>query len=630
MPKNVIHNLTSIKIPFEVSFILSLGLSFSCTTLPKRDNFIRKFKENIRRLCWIIQFSLDKKERENRLTEFDRFLIQCKKRCNFIKHSSKLQEKIFPNPFLANEAWKLILSKYNGFQFPPTELLEFASNFIKNNGLIIKNADKNAGICVMYKDMYETEIFRQLNLSDTYRPSCKVEYERAMENFVDKAKTMKLQLNSDISLPTIIPFKHNASSFYILPKIHKKFDKFPPGRPISSTCNTINRNISSLVDHILKPIMATTPTVILDTSHFLLLIDNVKLESNRKYSLITYDVESMYTSLRTSICKKRCMQAFREHIKTNNYDFNITCRDFKQLLDLSLDFSYLKYNNEYFFQHAGIQMGNAASVTIANVTAYYELLPMFEGYENIVFNVRFIDDGFIIIDSTDIEVEVWCQNTFKHNYLKFTVNSSDDTIDFLDVTVKLSENRISTTLYKKPMAKGQYLSYFSNHPKHLLKSLPYSQGMRIRRICSSEFEFEKHLTDMNLKFLKRGYPEKWISETKTKLISLNRYNLLKPKSQLLLSSLHKFHNNVLQRYNIEYPEKCIPSLNTNIDNISSNQNVYFIVPYHNSISRLRESVLDFLHKSIMHSMDSKFVETFKSLDIIVTYCKDNNLEMSLK
>ncbi len=80
--------------------------------------------------------------------------------------------------------------------------------------------------------------------------------------------------------------------------------------------------------------MATTPNVILDTTHF--------LEDNIKYCLITYDVESLYTALKTAICKKHCMHAFSEYRTSNKYDFKITSKDFKQLLDLCLDYSLLK------------------------------------------------------------------------------------------------------------------------------------------------------------------------------------------------------------------------------------------------------------------------------------------------
>lgn len=41
-------------------------------------------------------------------------------------------------------------------------------------------------------------------------------------------------------------------------------------------------------------------------------------------------------------------------------------------------------------------MGNSASVTIANITAHYELEKMFKNHNEIVFNARFVDDGLLI------------------------------------------------------------------------------------------------------------------------------------------------------------------------------------------------------------------------------------------
>lgn len=47
-------------------------------------------------------------------------------------------------------------------------------------------------------------------------------------------------------------------------------------------------------------------------------------------------------------------------------------------------------------------MGNAASVTVANITAHCELSPIFSNHDEIMFHVRFVDDGFMAIDCTDI------------------------------------------------------------------------------------------------------------------------------------------------------------------------------------------------------------------------------------
>lgn len=111
-------------------------------------------------------------------------------------------------------------------------------------------------------------------------------------------------------------------------------------------------------------------------------------------------------------------------------------------------------------------------------------------------------DGFliIIIDSTDIEGEGWCNETFKHNYFKFMLTPIDHEIDFLEVKITLENNHISTTLSTKPKANGNYLSYFSNHPKHSFKSSPYSQGIRIRRICQLILKSNDVNDEMNHKF----------------------------------------------------------------------------------------------------------------------------------
>ena len=49
----------------------------------------------------------------------------------------------------------------------------------------------------------------------------------------------------------------------------------------------------------------------------------------------------------------------------------------------------------------------------------------------------------------------------------------------MDTTEKLQ-----TTLVTKPTDAHSYLQSQSTHPKHLKDSLPYSQSLRLKRICS--------------------------------------------------------------------------------------------------------------------------------------------------
>ena len=68
---------------------------------------------------------------------------------------------------------------------------------------------------------------------------------------------------------------------------------------------------------------------------------------------------------------------------------------------------------------------------------------------------------------------------------KFTSDYSDRSINFLDVQISISDNgEISTDLYTKPTDTHQYLQATSCHPNHTKKGIPYSQALRILRICS--------------------------------------------------------------------------------------------------------------------------------------------------
>ena len=78
---------------------------------------------------------------------------------------------------------------------------------------------------------------------------------------------------------------------------------------------------------------------------------------------------------------------------------------------------------------------------------------------------------------------------------------------FLDLNVSLRNGAIHTDVYIKPTDGHQYLHYQSSHPQHIKNSIPYSQALRLNRICSSEKDFRTYVSHMNECFSARGYPE---------------------------------------------------------------------------------------------------------------------------
>jgi hypothetical protein len=96
--------------------------------------------------------------------------------------------------------------------------------------------------------------------------------------------------------------------------------------------------------------------------------------------------------------------------------------------------------------------------------------------------------------------------------MKFTLEWSYDKVNFLDTTVKIVENNIVTDLYSKPTDSHNYLLYNSAHPQRCKDSIPYSQFLRVRRICSSIQDFETHVLTLSMYFTMRGYPMKLLEE----------------------------------------------------------------------------------------------------------------------
>ena len=65
---------------------------------------------------------------------------------------------------------------------------------------------------------------------------------------------------------------------------------------------------------------------------------------------------------------------------------------------------------------------------------------------------------------------------------------------------------LCTSVHYKPTDSHSYLLYSSSHPSHVKNSIPYSQFLRLRRLCSDDSDFSSKSEEMCQFFEKRGYP----------------------------------------------------------------------------------------------------------------------------
>ena len=70
--------------------------------------------------------------------------------------------------------------------------------------------------------------------------------------------------------------------------------------------------------------------------------------------------------------------------------------------------------------------------------------------------------------------------------IKFEFQVSPRKMAFRDaILYKDEKNNIQTTLHRKPKSQQAFLNAKSEHPRSLKGSIPYSQALRLKTICST-------------------------------------------------------------------------------------------------------------------------------------------------
>ena len=175
------------------------------------------------------------------------------------------------------------------------------------------------------------------------------------------------------------------------------------------------------------------------------------------------------------------------------------------------------------------------------------ILGNFETKHILPLYLRFIDDIFFLWNGAEEELKSFINRVSRvHPTITFETNYSYTEINFLDTTVNIaSSNELVTTLYKKETDRNTSLHRKSYHPPSTKKSIPYSQALRISRICSDDNDYHKILEELKDRFIQRGYRENETIDQLNKATQHNRNTLLKYKTKEIKSTvvfLTKYHN----------------------------------------------------------------------------------------
>ena len=97
---------------------------------------------------------------------------------------------------------------------------------------------------------------------------------------------------------------------------------------------------------------------------------------------------------------------------------------------------------------------------------------------------------------------------------------------FLDINLRISEDRIQTSVFYKETDTYNFLHFSSFHPDHCKRAIPYSQFLRLRRLCSDDDDFMLKSREMMEFFTQRGYPLTSLEQDLRRVTTIGRPNAL--------------------------------------------------------------------------------------------------------
>lgn len=205
-----------------------------------------------------------------------------------------------------------------------------------------------------------------------------------------------------------------------------------------------------------------------------------------------------------------------------------------RLAELVLNLNSFSFADEHYIQNKGVAMGTKMGPSYACLFVGFveeEIFSQYKGFFPDFFR-RFIDDCIGLSSAPKEQVMDFIQFVSRfHPSLQFTFEISDSSLSFLDIqlSVQPDSHALSTSVFYKPTDSHSYLLFSSSHPPSTKNSIPYSQFLRLRRICSDDQDFLDQAHHMTTFFTSRGYPTDTIREALNRACATSRSQALTPK-----------------------------------------------------------------------------------------------------
>ncbi|CAM4987568.1 unnamed protein product, partial [Rotaria socialis] len=374
-----------------------------------------------------------------------------------------------------------------------------------NNNIVICKADKGNTSVILDKETYMEKADKILK-GKQFEPLNNDKFHREQEEKLNKYifslckkgvidNKLRYQLKSTCS---------SLSVFYGLPKAHKIGY---PIRPIISTIGSYQYELSKYLAKAIRNARPQAKSYIKDSFEFVKRMKELTLEKGKPYTMCSFDVESLYTNVPVEEATEVTLNYIYKPTKLIDVPFDK--EQMKTLLNLSIKDSTFRFHNKIYKQIDGVAMGNPLAPIIADLwmQKMEEKLNRFSTKKPMIW-LRYVDDIFCIFTIPREKIHEFHMRINKwHRNLCFTAEFEvKNSIPFLDVRVTHVEDKLITSMYRKPTHTGLYLLWDSNQSRRYKLGLIKTLVIRIYRICSTTEIINNELDLLRETLTNNGYP----------------------------------------------------------------------------------------------------------------------------
>ncbi|XP_067128377.1 uncharacterized protein [Centruroides vittatus] len=177
--------------------------------------------------------------------------------------------------------------------------------------------------------------------------------------------------------------------------------------------------------------------------------------------------------------------------------------------------NFFKYGDNFYSQTEGIPMGTCIGPRLAEIVMI-DIDRKIKDITGITFYNRYVDDCIILFDSQKTnENEILKQANSIETNIQFEAEiESNNSLNYLDITINRTDNKLEFKKIIKPMQIPKVLNYKSNVPQNMKFNIFKMYIDKIKNRTSKSENQETEIKQVLKMFLLNSYPqkilEKWL------------------------------------------------------------------------------------------------------------------------